>query len=81
MAQQVVNQQRQVIGTVTADIKTQGITAWFKNNTRTIEKLIAYGAAAVGATNGFTTVQMPNSMRVILVAVGGVAVALDKIIG
>lgn len=35
---------------------------------RTIEKLLAYGAGIVGATNGFAQVAMPTTLRDLLVA-------------
>jgi hypothetical protein len=50
-------------------------------NTRSLEKLIAYGAAAVGATNGFTTLAMPAWLRAALVFASGLAIAADKVTG
>lgn len=50
-------------------------------NTRSLEKLVAYGAAAVGATNGFTTLAMPPWLRAGLIFASGLVIAADKING
>lgn len=41
-------------------------------NTRTIEKLLVYGAGIVAATNGFAQLSMPNSVRAALLGVAGI---------
>lgn len=41
---------------------------------RSIEKLLAYGAALVSATNGFAQLSLPPSIRNTLLAVSGIVV-------
>lgn len=55
--------------------------SWLKNNTRTIEKWLAYGAGLVGATDGFAQLGMPAGLRTALIAVAGLVIAADKING
>lgn len=48
-----------------------------KLNTRSVEKLLVYGAGIVAATNGFSALTMPNTVRgVLLAASAGVIAAL-----
>jgi hypothetical protein len=42
---------------------------------RSVEKLLAYGAGVVGATNGFAQVAMPTTLRDLLVAGAAFVVA------
>jgi hypothetical protein len=41
---------------------------------RSVEKLLAYGAALVGSTNGFAQLSMPTSVRNVLIGAAAVVV-------
>lgn len=45
-------------------------------NTRTLEKLLVYGAGIVGATNGFAQLSMQPSIRAALIGAAGFVTAL-----
>lgn len=83
--QQVVNQAGEVIGTLVENTPAiekgiQTVEQTFVHggkvsfNTRSLEKLLAYGAGLVAATNGFAQLALPNSVRVGLMAVSSAVV-------
>lgn len=76
-SKQVVNQQGEVIGEVQDKPSTTTEVSGFFNaaNTRTVEKLLVYGAALVGATNGFAQLNLPPSIRNVLMGAAGIVVA------
>lgn len=50
-------------------------------NTRTLEKLLVYGAGIVGATNGFAQLAMPNTVRVGLMSISAFIIAALHVSG
>jgi hypothetical protein len=90
---EILNEAGEVVGTLVKEATPAEVAkaevyaesgklgSWLKNNTRTIEKYLAYGAGLVGATNGFAQLAMPTGIRTGLIAVAGLVVAADKING
>ena len=87
MGNKVVNQQGQVIGTVVDEVVkdtpiirkdiTAIETSVYKNgySAKTFEKLLAYLAGLIAATNGFSQIHMPTSTRDTLMGAAGLVLA------
>lgn len=80
---EVLNEAGEVVGTLVKDaesnpsavVKEVENVVNLKNlNSRTLEKLLVYGAGLVAATNGFAQLGMPNSVRSALMGASAIAV-------
>jgi hypothetical protein len=77
---QVIDQTGAVIGTVVDNPATVSkdvsvAQSWLKANTRTLEKLVLYGAGLVAATNGFAQLNLSTTVREWLLAGSAIVVA------